>query len=45
MNLKGRAEPRSAVGRKNWLETIPEDLLGLTLTLKNALDAAEDRDG
>src|SRR6218665_3530263 len=37
---RGRGRPR-----KNWPETIREDLRGLKLTWEDALDAAEDRDG
>jgi len=37
---RGRGRPR-----KNWPETIYEDLRGLELTWEDALDAAEDRDG
>ena len=37
---RGRGRPM-----KNWPETIREDLRGLELTRKDALDAAEDRDG
>ena len=36
---RGRGRPR-----KNWPETIHEDLRGLELTWEDALDAAEDRD-
>ena len=36
----GRGRPR-----KNWPETIREDLRGLELAWEDALDAAEDRDG
>jgi len=31
--------------RKNWPETIREDLRGFGLTWEDALDAVEDRDG
>ena len=31
--------------RKNWPETIREDLRGLELTWEDALDEVEDRDG
>ena len=37
---RGRRRPR-----KNWPETIREDLRILELTWEDALDAAEDRDG
>ena len=37
---RGRGRPR-----KNWPETIHEDLRGLELTWEDDLDAAEDRDG